>query len=170
MIRAILILLLLILSLFSREIKAQNNTKIPCQEKEYSQFDFWLGNWKVYDTKENLIGTNNIVKIPNACGMQENWDSKTSTSKGTSYNFYNKADNSWNQVWVDNSGFSLMLKGNYSDKKMILKSTLIKGKKSDFYHRVTWSNNSNGTVTQVWDYVSPQGKILQEVFRGIYKK
>lgn len=170
MIRVLTLLLLLTLSLVSGKLNAQNNSKIPCQEKEYSQFDFWLGNWKVYDTKGKLIGTNNIVKLPNACGMQENWTSKTSPSKGTSYNYYNKSDNSWNQVWIDNSGFSLNLKGNYTDNKMVLKSTLVKGKKGNFHHRITWSKNSDGSVTQVWDYVSPAGKIIQEAFRGIYKK
>ena len=170
MIRVITILILMTLSIISGKMMAQNSTKTPCQEKEYQQFDFWLGNWKVYDTSNKLIGTNKIVKLPNACGMQENWTSKTSSSKGTSYNYYNKSDNSWNQVWIDNSGFSLELKGKYSGKKMILKSKLIKGEKANFHHRITWSNNLDGTVTQVWDYVSPQGKVIQEVFRGIYKK
>ena len=170
MIRVIILLILMTLSVISGKMYAQNKAKVPCQEKEYSQFNFWLGNWKVYDTNEKLIGTNNIVRLPNACGMQENWSSKTSPSKGTSYNYYNKSDNSWNQVWIDNSGFSLNLKGKYTNNKMILKSSLIKGEKGDFYHRITWTNNANGTVTQVWDYVSPQGKIIQEAFRGIYKK
>ena len=170
MIRVITLLILITLSVISGKINAQSKTKIPCQEKEYSQFNFWLGNWKVYDTNEKLIGTNNIVRLPNACGMQENWSSKTSPSKGTSYNYYNKSDNSWNQVWIDNSGFSLNLKGKYSNNQMILKSKIIKGKKGKFYHRITWTNNSDGSVTQVWDYVSSEGKIIQEAFRGIYKK
>ena len=170
MIRTIAFLLLLSVSTFSNKIMAQNSSKSPCQEKEYKQFDFWLGNWKVYDTKGKLIGTNNIVKLTNACGMQENWISKTSSSKGTSYNYYNKSDNSWNQVWIDNSGFSLELKGNYTNNKMILKSKLVNGKKGNFYHRITWTNNPDGSVTQIWDYISPQGTIIQEAFRGNYKK
>ncbi len=139
-------------------------------QKEYKQFDFWLGNWKVYDKNNKLIGTNHVVVLPNACGIQENWTSKTSASLGTSYNYYNKKDNTWNQVWIDNTGFSLVLKGKYDSNKMVLKSEPIKREKDTFYNRITWTKNSNGTVTQVWEYVLENGKTVNEVFRGIYKK
>lgn len=170
MIRIITTLLVVIFSLVYTTLFAQNPTKVPCSSEAYRQFDFWVGNWNVYNPKGKLIGTNKILKMPNACAIQENWESKTSPSKGTSYNFYNKTDKAWHQVWVDNSGFSLNLSGTYKDGKMTLKSSLVKGKKGDYYNRVTWSKNADGSVTQVWDLLDPSGKILQEVFRGIYKK
>ena len=102
--------------------------------------------------------------------MQENWISKSGPSKGTSYNYYNKADDSWNQVWVDNSGFSLVLKGNLENGSMILKSDLIKGQKNTYYNKVTWTPNKDGSVTQLWELLDKDNKILSEAFRGIYKK
>ena len=66
-------------------------------------------------------------------------------------------DKSWNQVWVDNSGYSLVLKGNLSNGSMILKSKLQKGDNGDFYNRVTWTPNKDGSVTQLWEILSTEG-------------
>ena len=170
MARIVTSLLVLLMLLFSSLINGQNTKKAPCSGEKYSQFDFWIGNWNVYDTSGKLIGTNKLVKMQNNCVMQENWESKTSPSKGTSYNYYNRTDDSWNQVWVDNSGFSLVLKGKLVDGKMVLKSDLIKSKKGNFYNRVTWSKNKDNSVTQVWEYLDKNGKVISEAFRGIYKK
>ncbi|WP_420552491.1 hypothetical protein [Tenacibaculum aiptasiae] len=170
MVRFIIYVTLFTLSTIFSVVNAQNKGTKPCSSPEYSQFDFWVGNWNVYDTKKNLIGTNNIIKLSNACAIQENWVSKTSKSKGTSYNYYNKSDNSWNQLWVDNTGFSLELKGQYDANKMVLKSKLIKSQNGDFYNQITWTKNSDGTVTQIWDYIDKNHKKIKEVFKGIYKK
>lgn len=146
------------------------NQKAPCDTEKHNEFNFWVGDWNVYNTKGALIGTNKILKMQSNCVMQENWESKTSPNKGTSYNYVDLTDQTWNQVWVDNSGYSLVLKGNLVKNSMILKSAVIKGKQGDYYNRVTWTPNKDGSVTQVWDYVSTQGKVIQEAFRGVYKK
>lgn len=146
------------------------NRQIPCGADKYNEFNFWLGDWNVYDTKGALIGTNTILKIQNNCVMQENWVSKKGPSKGTSYNYVDKTDNTWNQLWVDNSGFSLTLKGNLENKSMVLKSQFFKGQQGDYYNRVTWTPNEDGSVTQVWEYVDKNETVIQEAFRGIYKK
>lgn len=170
MIRFIVYLSVFIVSTFLSVVTAQNKAKIPCSSQEYSQFNFWVGNWDVYDTQNKLIGHNKVVQVPNACAIQENWTSKTSKSKGTSYNYYNKVDNSWNQVWVDNSGFSLTLKGTYNDNRMTLKSSIIKSNKGDYYNQIIWTKNNDGSVMQVWNYIDERQTIIKEVFKGIYKK
>ena len=155
-------------SIFSN-IEAQSQ-KAPCDTPKHKEFDFWVGDWNVYNTNGKLIGTNKLVKMQSGCVLQENWDSEAGPSKGTSYNYVDKADNTWNQVWIDNSGFSLVMKGNLEGKKMVLKSDLIKSQQGEYYNRITWTPNKDGSVTQVWDYVNKQGKVVREAFRGIYKK
>ncbi|TMM32273.1 hypothetical protein FDT66_02070 [Polaribacter aestuariivivens] len=162
--------IVILILLISTNFRAQSSSNKPCAGIEYNQFDFWIGDWSVYDTKNNLIGKNKIQKIQENCALQENWVSNTSSNKGTSYNFYNKIDNSWNQVWIDNTGFSLILKGNLVDEKMVLKSKLIESEKGNYYNRITWHKNKDNSVTQVWEYVNEKGKVISEVFRGIYKK
>jgi len=154
----------------SNNLIAQNTNKVPCFGEKYSEFDFWVGDWNVYDTKGKLLGTNKLIKLQDNCILQENWVSKTSKNRGTSYNYYNKVDDTWNQVWVDNSGFSLVLKGNLVNGKMVLKSELIKSKKGNYYNQIIWSKNPDNSVTQVWEYLNEEGKLISEAYRGIYKK
>lgn len=119
MVRILNYFIVFLMLFFSNIITSQNTQKAPCSIEKYSQFDFWEGSWTVYNTKGNIIGTNKLVKMQSNCVMQENWISKTGPSRGTSFNYYNKIDDSWNQVWVDNSGFSLVLKGKLIDGKMV---------------------------------------------------
>lgn len=139
-----------------------------CTEKHYN-FDFWLGNWTVYNTEGKVIGHNNITKLYDQCVLREEWES-TAQNRGTSTNYYNKQDDSWNQVWVDNSGFSLVLKGGLVDGKMILKSELQKGKQGNYYSQISWIPHDDGTVTQLWEYYKEDNTLIQEAFRGLYKK
>ena len=170
MIRFIVYLSVFIISSFFSIITAQNKTNVPCSSQEYSQFNFWVGDWDVYNIHNKLIGHNKILKVPNACAIQENWTSKTSNNKGTSYSYYNKVDNSWNQIWIDNFGFSLTLKGTYKDNRMTLRSSVIKNDKGDYYNQIIWTKNNDGSVTQVWNYIDERQTIIKEVFKGIYKK
>lgn len=165
------ITILLIAAFFAQHIISQNTQtdSCPCCNEPYKSFDFWVGDWTVFDVNDNVIGTNTIEKLYDGCVLQEKWNSSTN-NKGTSYNYYNKNDNSWNQVWIDNSGFSLVLKGNYSDGKMILKSDVLKSENGNYYNQITWVKNEDGTVTQIWDIFDENGKKTKELFRGKYKK
>ena len=160
----------LFLLLFIGTSMHSQTKKAPCDTPKHNEFNFWVGDWNVYDTAGKLIGTNKILKMQSNCVMQENWESKASSNKGTSYNYVNLANNTWNQVWVDNSGFSLVLKGNLKDGSMVLESEVLKGQQGEYFNRVTWTPGKDGSVTQVWEYLTPKGKLIQEAFRGIYKK
>ena len=170
MIRIFTYLVVFLMLIFSNVITGQNQKKTPCSGEKYSQFDFWEGSWNVYDTSNNLIGTNKLVKMQSNCVMQENWVSNSGPSRGTSYNYYNKVDDSWNQVWIDNTGFSLVLKGKIIDKKMVLRSDLIITEKGNYYNQITWSKNNDNSVTQLWQYINEKDEVISEVFKGIYKK
>ncbi|GFD76608.1 hypothetical protein KUL113_60280 [Tenacibaculum sp. KUL113] len=76
MVRIIVYVTIFVISSFFSIISAQNAPTRPCNEIGYTQFDFWVGNWNVYNTEGKLIGHNNVIKTPNACAIQENWDSK----------------------------------------------------------------------------------------------
>jgi len=142
----------------------------PCCTEYHKQFDFWVGDWLVYDTSGKQIGENTIIKLEDNCIISEHWRG-VGGSTGRSYNYFDQADSTWNQVWIDNQGTNLVLKGNAEPDKMTLKSKLIKGQKVDFYYnRITWTKKDNGSVTQVWEILDKKNKLLSETFRGIYKR
>lgn len=161
---------ILLLFIISTNIAvAQDSTSCKCCTPKHQQFDFWIGDWEVSDTSGNIVGKNNIVQLQNNCALQENWSSTAMT--GTSYNYYNQKDSSWNQVWIDNQGGSLILKGGIINGAMVMKSDLIAGTKVDFYYnQITWTQLGNGTVSQQWDIFDSQNNLLTTLFLGIYKR
>lgn len=164
--KKLFILSFLILTTLS--INAQDQDCNCCTDN-HDQFDFWLGEWNVFDKNDKKVGENTIVELHDNCLIQENWVSESMT--GSSYNYFNPADSSWNQVWIDNVGSSLILKGSYMDGKMILKSELLTGKKIDFYYnQITWEKSDDGSVIQIWDTFDKEDQFIANIFTGIYRK
>jgi hypothetical protein len=121
----------------------------------------------VLDTTGKEVGTNFIVQMQDGCLIQENW--KATGMTGTSYNYYSLADSSWHQIWVDNQGTSLDLKGGIEEGMMVMRSEWIPGKKVDFYcNQITWSPMPNGDVLQHWQVIAKDGRVLATPFKGIY--
>lgn len=165
MIKRILIglpILLLPLSSFAQEDCA-------CCTEMHQQFDFWVGEWVVSDTSGNIVGENTIVKLEDECIVSEHWRGAAGLT-GRSYNYYNQADSTWNQLWIDSSGSNLSLKGYAEPGKMILQSELQKGQQVDWYfNRITWTKNEDGSVTQLWEILDKNEKRLTVAFHGIYR-
>lgn len=160
--------LFILLTLFCSILTAQNPSCNCCNEK-YSEFDFWMGSWEVFKLDGTRAGENTIEKIQEGCVLQENWISATPGYTGTSNNFYNNETNQWEQIWIDNQGQSLHLKGNKVGNQMILqtdKKTNNEGQ--TFYHRITWTDNGDGTVRQLWETIT-EGKDVTVAFDGLYK-
>lgn len=161
------ILILAALLCFLNSLQAQD---CACCTKQHQQFDFWVGDWNVYDTLGNLVGENTIEKLVAECVLSEFWRGK-SGGVGRSYNYFNLADSTWNQVWIDASGSNLELKGKLIEGKIILQSELQPGQKIDWYrNRITWTPNDDGSVTQHWEILNKEGLVISEAFKGIYKK
>ena len=166
-----IVLALVFLSPEIGQAQDSNQPSCPCCTEAHSAFDFWLGEWTVYSEDAKVLGKNTISKNETYanCLVMEAWEG-TGISRGTSYNYYNRTDKTWNQVWVDNSGFSLTLKGNRVGNSMVLKSELLTGQKGKYYNQITWQLNEDQSVTQTWELFDEAGKLIQQAFKGIYKK
>ncbi len=141
----------------------------PCCEGNYREFDFWVGSWKVLDSEENVVGTNEISIVEGKCVIQENWLG-ASGGTGVSMNYFNAADSTWNQVWVDNSGNPLVLKGRMEHGSMVMQSTptMVNGKMA--INQVSWTPNEDGTVLQEWVLIDEETQIKNLLFQGWYHK
>ena len=141
-----------------------------CCTENHQAFDFWIGNWKVTNPDGTAAGSNSIDKIQDNCILRENWTSAKGNFTGTSNNFYNAKTEQWEQIWIDNQGGSLHLKGNRTGNQMILQTDEAKNKEEQpFFHRVTWILNEDGTVRQYWETIT-NGKNITVAFDGLYKK
>lgn len=130
----------------------------PCSGPEYRSFDFWLGEWIVYDSTGQEVGHNVIAKEQNGCLLVENWTSARGHT-GTSFSYFLRSDSTWNQVWVDDTGGVLELKGRLRGSSMVLQS----GPQKDpggaaYYNRITWEP-ADGEVIQTWELLDPDFRV-----------
>ncbi len=154
---------------FTLPVEAQTNPCSCCSE-EHSAFNFWLGQWEVYDTDGKLVGKNHIEKEQDGCIISENWTSSNGQFTGSSTNFYNAQTKQWNQLWIDNAGSHLYLSGGRKGNQMVLASKEIpRDKEPPYINRITWTHNEDGTVRQLWEILA-EGKVINVAFDGLYKK
>ena len=139
----------------------------PCGQPESSQFDFWLGEWDV-EAKGKVVGYNNISKLHGGCTLLEEYNATGGAFEGTSFNYFDPSDESWHQVWVDNGGTRLHLTGGFADGKMMMSGNRVtpKGEVTD---RISWTDNPDGTVRQLWELSTDEGATWQVLFDGLYR-
>jgi hypothetical protein len=143
-------------------VYAQNAGQSPCTNPKAHEFDFWIGKWTVYKNgTDKVVGYNTVVRVAGGCGIQENWVDVSGASIGTSLNKYDFTKGKWQQFWIDNSGLTLELLGNYTDAKMTMNNPT---------NRITWFNNTDGTVRQLWEQTADNGVTWTVAFDGLYKK
>jgi hypothetical protein len=144
-------------------------TPAPCADAAFHAFDFWLGEWEVYNG-DKLIGHNTIIAIEQGCGLSESWRSASGTT-GVSYNAYDAADQHWHQFWVSAAGYVLRLRGNPdADGRMVMSGQLPNPKSGKMdLQRITWSPEADGSVRQLWE-ASEDGKTWTVSFDGNYRR
>ena len=168
-------IVLLILAMFAGGLMTQTAAQqYSCTAPEHRQFDFWLGDWDVFDfssgSKGQLAGTNRVVKLLKDCVIQENWEGSAG-GKGSSFNSYFALDQQWHQTWVDDSGFRLELAGALKDGKMVLEGRSLDPKPGlSVLERITWNivNGNPDQVRQFWQQSRDDGKSWTVAFDGLY--
>ena len=124
--------------------------KKPCDRKEASQFDFWLGKWNL-TWADGGKGTNHITKIMGGCVIHESFDGTPSMRlKGMSVSAFDVRSGKWKQTWVDNSGSYLDLVGGMQGDQMVLvHNTVIKGK--PVRYRMLFYNITENELDWSWE-------------------
>lgn len=142
-----------------------------CCTDDHKAFDFWIGTWEVTGANGALAGANTIVKEQNGCLLRENWIGATGQFTGTSLNYYNTATSQWEQLWIDNTGNPLKLKGNRIANQMILSSDPSEQADGNEYrNRITWTLNEDKTVRQLWEVLDMDGVVVTILFDGLYAR
>ena len=137
-------------------------------EQKDGQFDFWIGEWDVFKYgTDTLAGYSQIESILNGVVIKESYQSVIGGYEGTSLNKYNSINQKWEQYWVDNSGITLHLVGEYGDNKMTLANKEERSN-STLYNRITWTDLDGEAVRQKWEQ-SRDGQNWQVAFDGHYK-
>ncbi|MDH5609914.1 MAG: hypothetical protein OEY56_10570 [Cyclobacteriaceae bacterium] len=165
MIRSSLAILLILYSAF---LAAQATG--PCSSGLHRQFDFWIGDWNVYDTLGNPVGESRIEYLEDGCVLGERWIGRQGYT-GRSLNYVSGKDTAWHQLWVDNQGGQLQLSGGIRANTMVLESNWqVSADQARYRDRICWWQVGDGSVVQLWERLDDKGGVIIEVFRGIYRK
>ena len=141
-----------------------------CTGAEHRQFDFWVGEWDVYNNANgNLAGRNRIELRENGCVLVENWTS-SSGGTGMSMNYYDSLTEKWRQVWIA-SNYSIDIVGTLNEVvAMALEGQLHNYRFSQsFEFRGTWTPHEDGTVRQFFEQKDPESGEWRVWFDGRYE-
>lgn len=138
---------------------------LRCDTPQYRQLDFWVGDWTV-TSGGKPAGTNLVTQEESGCLVHEHW-SGAGGGTGQSFNFYDRTDDHWHQVWVSSNGTTLFLSGRYADGKLVYVGVAPGPNGTPAQQRLTFFRNADGTVRQLWES-SSDAKQWQTVFDGLY--
>jgi hypothetical protein len=138
-------------------------------QPESRQFDFWLGEWDVFDPLGKLGGRSSIESIAEGNGILENWTDSSGTT-GKSLNVFNPEKDCWQQFWVGNGTPVLEMSGGMVNGSMVLAGTRRGRSGGKVTDRITWTPDADGSVRQHWESSSDGGRTWRDIFVGIYRR
>ena len=137
----------------------------------FSDWDFWVGEWKVYtnDEARTHVGDNSITKHYENCLVKETWVSPG--GGGFSINYFNPVKGEWRQVWVAN-GYSIDYAGGLNEQgQMALEGEIYNYQaKSTSPFRGNWTPEENGDVIQRFEVFNSEKQEWTVWFEGRYVK
>jgi hypothetical protein len=140
-----------------------------CSAEPHRQFDFWIGTWDV-TVAGKPAGTNRIELGHGGCVLVEHW-SAPGGGTGISLNFYDRQTRQWHQTWIGSGGGALYLNGGLKDGAMVMQSAAVpRPAGGSVINRITWSRLPNGTVRQLWETSTDEGRTWSASFDGIYSR
>ena len=150
----------------------------PCETNpKYAEFDFWIGDWTVYNQQNTIAGFSKISKILENCVILEEWTSANTLKNGMhysgkSYNTFDSSSGEWQQCWVDNVGGSTeFLHGKYENKALVFTTDSFKKDTiNDAKRRLTFFNLEKDKVRQLGEISLDDGKSWTTEYDLEYRK
>jgi ketosteroid isomerase-like protein len=110
-------------SLTVQEVPAEDEPPAPCTSQAHHQFDFWIGNWDVFDAVSPAkVAHARIDSILNGCVLREDYQAVDGHA-GQSFTIYDATRNLWHQTWVTSQGGLLEIEGKFESGDMVLSGT-----------------------------------------------
>ena len=140
----------------------------PCAAPENRQFDFWIGDWRVFKPDGSFAGMNRISLEYGGCVIHEHYATGKGYS-GESLNIYDPSRKVWHQTWVDSGGLLLTREGHWDGKSMVMEGSAPTPGGALAKQRITWTPNADGSVRQLWETADAKS-VWTVSFDGTYTK
>lgn len=140
-----------------------------CSGPDHRAFDFWVGEWDVYDAAGELVAENIVTLEMNDCVVHESY-TNAQGYHGESFNVFDRSRGVWHQTWVDMNGTLLRLEGGLVEGAMVLEGETVRPDGTRVLNRITWTPNGDGSVRQHWEATPDGGRSWTTVFDGLYRR
>jgi tetratricopeptide (TPR) repeat protein len=140
----------------------------PClYSPEHRHFDFWIGEWDVKTPQGQQAGTNSVQRVVDGCVIFENWTGSQG-GNGKSFNYYDRTDGKWHQLWVGSGGVVINFSGGFKDEAMRYEAVTTGANGNKALHRMIFSKVEGDKVRQLWEISTDEGKTWSVSFDGMY--
>jgi ketosteroid isomerase-like protein len=137
----------------NRTVLAAESIPPHCGDPAYRQFDFWKGEWDVFNADStSKVAHARIDSILDGCVLREDFQD-TSGQEGQSFTIYDSSRKLWHQTWVTSHGVLLEIEGRFEDGEMSLSGKNQGGE----IVRGTWKPE-NGLVREIAQKSADGGK------------
>src|ERR1035437_1518703 len=150
----------------SRIASAEGSKSGSCAAPTYRQFDFWTGDWDVFDFGSPIkVAHARVDLILDGCVLREDYQGSDG-HKGQSFTIYDATRKVWHQSWVTNRGELLAIEGKIENGEMVLTGedhatgALVRG----------WWKPVNGEVRETAATSTDAGKTLKPSFDLVFRQ
>ena len=149
--------------LLSGKAFSQIRTPAPCTSPQYREFDFWIGDWDVFETANNASSAHvRVDSILGGCVLREQYQDNTG-AVGESFTTYDVGRKLWHQTWVTNRGRLLTIEGGKQNRAMLLTGSYYLENGNEVRVRGSWEPVGE-TVREVASTSSDAGKTWKPWF------
>ena len=145
--------------------------KFPCEDHqahpEYRQLDFWVGEWNVFNTQQQQVGTSSVQSILKDCVVFENWKDMVG-GEGKSFNKFNTSLQKWEQFWVQDNGGTTHYTGQLEGDKMMYMAESKTPAGASFLRRLSFTPLAPDKVRQFEEISTDGGKTWSVGYDFLY--
>ena len=139
-----------------------------CATPAYRQFDFWLGDWDVFDSHTQAkVARAHVTRTLDDCVLLEEYRGSDG-HEGQSFSIYDAPRSVWHQTWVTNRGQLLVIEGNLRAGAMELSGSERLADGTLRLVRGTWQLSHDG-VREVAVRSTDGGKTWTEWFDLVFR-
>jgi hypothetical protein len=155
------------LALAGRATPAQTPQAGACAGPAYHQFDFWIGDWDVFDAGGTArVAHVRVTSLLDGCLLREEYEDDKGL-KGQSVSSYEAAAGSWQQTWITNRADLLVIHGTLQGTTMVFSGSS-KTSTGNTRVRATWKP-AGADVHETAERSTDGGKTWQPWFDLIFK-
>ena len=140
-----------------------------CAGSEWHSFDFWIGEWEVFDAASGKKDAHvRVAATSGGCALREEYEA-VSGARGESLSSWDAAHHVWRQYWVSSRGEIVSIEGNLRDGAMVLEGAEEGTHEADLVRGV-WKPEANGTVRETAWRSKDNGKTWQPWFDLVFRR